>query len=50
MAGLGRGDRLLVSAAASPALLAVVLGALRTGAAKAYERYGTPRNPPPPPR
>lgn len=25
-------------------------GALRTGAAKAYERYGTPRNPPPPPR
>ncbi|TFV62212.1 AMP-dependent synthetase [Geodermatophilus sp. DF01-2] len=30
-AGLGPGDRLLVSAAASPALLAVVLGALRTG-------------------
>ncbi len=30
-AGLRRGDRLLVSAAASPALLAVVLGALRTG-------------------
>ena len=30
-AGLGTGDRLLVSAAASPALLAVVLGALRTG-------------------
>jgi acyl-CoA synthetase (AMP-forming)/AMP-acid ligase II len=30
-AGVGRGDRLLVSAAASPALLAVVLGALRTG-------------------
>ena len=30
-AGLGAGDRLLVSAAASPALLAVVLGALRTG-------------------
>ncbi|WNV75313.1 AMP-binding protein [Geodermatophilus sp. DSM 44513] len=30
-AGLVPGDRLLVSAAASPALLAVVLGALRTG-------------------
>ncbi|MGY1917155.1 class I adenylate-forming enzyme family protein [Blastococcus sp. SYSU DS0973] len=30
-AGLREGDRLLVSAAASPALLAVVLGALRTG-------------------
>jgi acyl-CoA synthetase (AMP-forming)/AMP-acid ligase II len=30
-AGLRSGDRLLVSAAASPALLAVVLGALRTG-------------------
>ena len=30
-AGLGPGDRLLVSAAASPELLAVVLGALRTG-------------------
>jgi acyl-CoA synthetase (AMP-forming)/AMP-acid ligase II len=30
-AGLGPGDRLLVSAAASPALLAVVLGALRSG-------------------
>jgi long-chain acyl-CoA synthetase len=30
-AGLGAGDRLLVSAASSPALLAVVLGALRTG-------------------
>ena len=30
-AGLRVGDRLLVSAAASPALLAVVLGALRTG-------------------
>jgi acyl-CoA synthetase (AMP-forming)/AMP-acid ligase II len=30
-AGLTRGDRLLISAAASPALLAVVLGALRTG-------------------
>jgi long-chain acyl-CoA synthetase len=30
-AGLQAGDRLLVSAAASPALLAVVLGALRTG-------------------
>ncbi|MCA0145869.1 class I adenylate-forming enzyme family protein [Blastococcus sp. LR1] len=30
-AGLGAGDRLLVSAAASPELLAVVLGALRTG-------------------
>jgi acyl-CoA synthetase (AMP-forming)/AMP-acid ligase II len=30
-AGLRAGDRLLVSAAASPALLAVVLGALRTG-------------------
>ncbi|MGY1778028.1 class I adenylate-forming enzyme family protein [Geodermatophilus sp. SYSU D00804] len=30
-AGLRRGDRLLVSAASSPALLAVVLGALRTG-------------------
>jgi acyl-CoA synthetase (AMP-forming)/AMP-acid ligase II len=30
-AGLCPGDRLLVSAAASPALLAVVLGALRTG-------------------
>lgn len=30
-AGVRRGDRLLVSAAASPALLAVVLGALRTG-------------------
>jgi acyl-CoA synthetase (AMP-forming)/AMP-acid ligase II len=30
-AGLGTGDRLLVSAAGSPALLAVVLGALRTG-------------------
>ncbi|TYP87875.1 class I adenylate-forming enzyme family protein [Blastococcus xanthinilyticus] len=30
-AGLGPGDRLLVSAAASPALLAVVLGALRAG-------------------
>jgi acyl-CoA synthetase (AMP-forming)/AMP-acid ligase II len=30
-AGIDRGDRLLVSAAASPALLAVVLGALRTG-------------------
>jgi len=30
-AGLRRGDRLLVSAEASPALLAVVLGALRTG-------------------
>ncbi len=30
-AGIRRGDRLLVSAAASPALLAVVLGALRTG-------------------
>jgi acyl-CoA synthetase (AMP-forming)/AMP-acid ligase II len=30
-AGLRPGDRLLVSAAASPALLAVVLGALRTG-------------------
>jgi long-chain acyl-CoA synthetase len=30
-AGVGRGDRILVSAAASPALLAVVLGALRTG-------------------
>jgi acyl-CoA synthetase (AMP-forming)/AMP-acid ligase II len=29
--GLRSGDRLLVSAAASPALLAVVLGALRTG-------------------
>jgi acyl-CoA synthetase (AMP-forming)/AMP-acid ligase II len=29
--GLRAGDRLLVSAAASPALLAVVLGALRTG-------------------
>ena len=29
--GLHAGDRLLVSAAASPALLAVVLGALRTG-------------------
>ena len=29
--GLGPGDRLLVSAAASPALLAVVLGALRSG-------------------
>jgi hypothetical protein len=25
-------------------------GALRTGAAKAYERYGHPRTPPPPPR
>jgi acyl-CoA synthetase (AMP-forming)/AMP-acid ligase II len=30
-AGLRAGDRLLVAAAASPALLAVVLGALRTG-------------------
>ncbi|MGR6966308.1 class I adenylate-forming enzyme family protein [Geodermatophilus sp. URMC 61] len=30
-AGLGPGDRLLVSAGASPALLAVVLGALRSG-------------------
>ena len=30
-AGVRRGDRLIVSAAASPALLAVVLGALRTG-------------------
>jgi acyl-CoA synthetase (AMP-forming)/AMP-acid ligase II len=30
-AGLGAGDRVLVSAHASPALLAVVLGALRTG-------------------
>lgn len=30
-AGVRRGDRLLVSASASPALLAVVLGALRTG-------------------
>ncbi|WP_029433655.1 class I adenylate-forming enzyme family protein [Blastococcus sp. URHD0036] len=30
-AGVRRGDRLLVSAGASPALLAVVLGALRTG-------------------
>lgn len=30
-AGVRRGDRILVSAAASPALLAVVLGALRTG-------------------
>ena len=30
-AGLAPGDRLLVSAAASPALLAVVIGALRTG-------------------
>jgi acyl-CoA synthetase (AMP-forming)/AMP-acid ligase II len=30
-AGLRAGDRLLLSAAASPALLAVVLGALRTG-------------------
>ncbi|MEX5720752.1 class I adenylate-forming enzyme family protein [Geodermatophilus maliterrae] len=30
-AGLRSGDRLLVSAASSPALLAVVLGALRTG-------------------
>ncbi|UOY00850.1 class I adenylate-forming enzyme family protein [Blastococcus sp. PRF04-17] len=30
-AGLGAGDRLLVSATASPALLAAVLGALRTG-------------------
>jgi acyl-CoA synthetase (AMP-forming)/AMP-acid ligase II len=30
-AGLRAGDRVLVSAAASPALLAVVLGALRTG-------------------
>ncbi|MGY1702942.1 class I adenylate-forming enzyme family protein [Geodermatophilus sp. SYSU D00697] len=30
-AGLRAGDRLLVSAASSPALLAVVLGALRTG-------------------
>ena len=30
-AGLRRGDRVLVSAGASPALLAVVLGALRTG-------------------
>jgi len=30
-AGVGRGDRLVVSAASSPALLAVVLGALRTG-------------------
>ncbi len=30
-AGLRRGDRLLVSAASSPALLAVVLGALRSG-------------------
>ncbi|SCX45668.1 long-chain acyl-CoA synthetase [Klenkia marina] len=29
--GIGRGDRLVVSAAASPALLAVVLGALRSG-------------------
>ncbi len=29
--GLGRGDRLVVSATASPELLAVVLGALRTG-------------------
>ena len=29
--GLGAGDRVLISAAASPALLAVVLGALRTG-------------------
>ena len=29
--GLRAGDRLLVSAAASPALLAVVLGALRIG-------------------
>ncbi|WP_235928177.1 class I adenylate-forming enzyme family protein [Goekera deserti] len=29
--GIGRGDRLVVSASASPALLAVVLGALRTG-------------------
>jgi acyl-CoA synthetase (AMP-forming)/AMP-acid ligase II len=29
--GVRRGDRILVSAAASPALLAVVLGALRTG-------------------
>jgi acyl-CoA synthetase (AMP-forming)/AMP-acid ligase II len=29
--GLGAGDRILVSAAASPALLAAVLGALRTG-------------------
>jgi long-chain acyl-CoA synthetase len=30
-AGVRRGDRVLVSAASSPALLAVVLGALRTG-------------------
>jgi len=30
-AGLSAGDRVLISAAASPALLAVVLGALRTG-------------------
>jgi acyl-CoA synthetase (AMP-forming)/AMP-acid ligase II len=30
-AGVARGDRILVSAVASPALLAVVLGALRTG-------------------
>jgi acyl-CoA synthetase (AMP-forming)/AMP-acid ligase II len=30
-AGVRRGDRVLVSAAASPALLAVVLGSLRTG-------------------
>ena len=29
--GVGAGDRILISAAASPALLAVVLGALRTG-------------------
>jgi acyl-CoA synthetase (AMP-forming)/AMP-acid ligase II len=29
--GIGRGDRLVVSATASPELLAVVLGALRTG-------------------
>jgi acyl-CoA synthetase (AMP-forming)/AMP-acid ligase II len=31
LAGLGAGDRLLVSAGSTPALLAVVLGALRTG-------------------
>ncbi|TQN41114.1 long-chain acyl-CoA synthetase [Blastococcus colisei] len=41
-AGLRAGDRLLVSAAASPALLAVVLGALRTGIVPVVSDPGLP--------
>ena len=41
-AGVRRGDRILVSAAASPALLAVVLGALRTGAVPVVLDPGLP--------